>query len=282
MLDIAIDEPRPFELSRPRVLDEALGMAAGRCNRREAAVRLIRRAMGLAPGRVDFAGNLGTVLQAMGRFDEAIDCYNKVLAAAPGNEVAHNNLGNTYQERGDFEQAVAAYRAALKSRPDYLEAWINLGNTLQKSGQTEPAIEALQRALQIQPDFPTALVNLGTTFQQAGRESEALSAYRRALTRNPASVQARNKLFRLLLERGEIDELEAQIAETRKHQPNNQMALACEAFAALMRGDRNRFEALYARDRNPVSTALAVEGLKAFRSALPKVVDAPGDRHHRK
>jgi maleylacetate reductase len=36
-------------------------------------------------------------------------------------------------------------------------------------------------------------------------------------------------------------------------------------------------EALYAKDRNPLSTALAVEGLNAFRDALPRVVAAPDD-----
>ncbi|MEM0949656.1 MAG: maleylacetate reductase [Pseudomonadota bacterium] len=36
-------------------------------------------------------------------------------------------------------------------------------------------------------------------------------------------------------------------------------------------------EALYARDRNPLSTALAVEGLTAFATALPRVIDAPDD-----
>ena len=36
-------------------------------------------------------------------------------------------------------------------------------------------------------------------------------------------------------------------------------------------------EALYARDRNPLSTALAVEGIKAFAGALPKVIDSPDD-----
>jgi maleylacetate reductase len=36
-------------------------------------------------------------------------------------------------------------------------------------------------------------------------------------------------------------------------------------------------EALYARDRNPLSSALAVEGMKAFAAALPKVVAAPMD-----
>ena len=36
-------------------------------------------------------------------------------------------------------------------------------------------------------------------------------------------------------------------------------------------------EALYARDRNPLSTALAVEGMRAFAEALPRVVDTPDD-----
>ena len=36
-------------------------------------------------------------------------------------------------------------------------------------------------------------------------------------------------------------------------------------------------EGLYARDRNPLSTALAVEGMRAFATALPRVVAAPDD-----
>ncbi|ROU03043.1 maleylacetate reductase [Histidinibacterium lentulum] len=36
-------------------------------------------------------------------------------------------------------------------------------------------------------------------------------------------------------------------------------------------------EALYAQDRNPLSTALAVEGMRAFASALPRVLEAPDD-----
>ncbi|MCR9127530.1 MAG: maleylacetate reductase [Rhodobacteraceae bacterium] len=36
-------------------------------------------------------------------------------------------------------------------------------------------------------------------------------------------------------------------------------------------------EALYARERNPLSSALAVEGMQAFAAALPKVVANPAD-----
>lgn len=36
-------------------------------------------------------------------------------------------------------------------------------------------------------------------------------------------------------------------------------------------------EGLYARDRSPLSSLMAVEGLRAFRDALPKVIAAPSD-----
>ena len=36
-------------------------------------------------------------------------------------------------------------------------------------------------------------------------------------------------------------------------------------------------EALYAQDRNPISSLMAVEGLRAFKSALPAIITAPGD-----
>lgn len=40
-------------------------------------------------------------------------------------------------------------------------------------------------------------------------------------------------------------------------------------------------EGLYARDRSPVSSLMAVEGLRAFRDALPRVMANPDDLHAR-
>ncbi|WP_331376830.1 maleylacetate reductase [Sinorhizobium chiapasense] len=36
-------------------------------------------------------------------------------------------------------------------------------------------------------------------------------------------------------------------------------------------------EGLYAEDRNPISTLIAIEGLRAFKTSLPKIVEAPRD-----
>ena len=45
--------------------------------------------------------------------------------------------------------------------------------------------------------------------------------------------------------------------------------------ASAMNAIAHAAEALYARDRNPLSTALAIEGMRAFASALPQVIKNP-------
>lgn len=40
-------------------------------------------------------------------------------------------------------------------------------------------------------------------------------------------------------------------------------------------------EGLYAQNRSPISTLMALEGLRAFRDALPRVLDTPDDLHAR-
>lgn len=47
--------------------------------------------------------------------------------------------------------------------------------------------------------------------------------------------------------------------------------------ASALNAMAHALEALYARDRNPVSTLLAIEGLTAFTEALPAVLLSPGD-----
>lgn len=47
--------------------------------------------------------------------------------------------------------------------------------------------------------------------------------------------------------------------------------------ASAMNAIAHAAEGLYARDRNPIATLLAIEGMKAFRTALPKVCDNPQD-----
>lgn len=51
--------------------------------------------------------------------------------------------------------------------------------------------------------------------------------------------------------------------------------------ASAMNAIAHAAEALYARDRNPLSTALAVEGMRAFSGALPRVIENQFDLNAR-
>jgi uncharacterized protein (TIGR02466 family) len=229
----------------------ALGMIAKEAGRLDIAAALIRGAMGVDPSRLDFVGNLGNVLRETGQLEEAAACYQAVLEAAPGLALAHNNLGNVLQEQGDLAAAVDCYRRALDIDPNYAEAWSNLGGTLQKQHRSEEAVGALRRALDIQPNDINALLNLGTVRQQTGAQQEAIDCFRKALALNPKSIAAHNKLQRVCLERGDYEEL-LELGEKIKQQaPQNQMAVACEAFARLAKGEIQAFEHLYGDERLP-------------------------------
>jgi maleylacetate reductase len=52
---------------------------------------------------------------------------------------------------------------------------------------------------------------------------------------------------------------------------------AATTVASALNAMAHAVEALYARDRNPVSTMLAIEGLSTFADALPAVIESPQD-----
>ncbi|HXE52803.1 MAG TPA: tetratricopeptide repeat-containing glycosyltransferase family protein, partial [Tepidisphaeraceae bacterium] len=97
----------------------------------------LRQAIRLSPGTGHLYGNLGMVLAAAGRFDDAIAAFNQAIVLQPKLPEAHNNLGNALREQGRFEQAMSAYNKALSLRPNFPDARWNLGLLLLMQGDFE-------------------------------------------------------------------------------------------------------------------------------------------------
>ena len=152
--------------------------------------------------------NLGNVLQALGRLEEALGFYRKALAMTErlykGQNHPHlasflNNLGNVLQALGRLEEALGFYRKALamterlykgQNHPHLASFLNNLGNVLQALGRLEEALGFFRQALamterlykgQDHPDLATSLNNLGYVLDSLGRLEEALGFYRKAL-----------------------------------------------------------------------------------------------------
>jgi protein O-GlcNAc transferase len=132
----------------------------------------------------------GQTLQALRRWDKAIDAYESALKQQPGFLDAWNNLGICWQRRGQFPQAVAAYRQALLLESRNAGVMANLGTVLREMGEFTEAIELLRAAADLEPATASHSVNLGIAYWSQGNFSEAERTLNEALARAPDDADA--------------------------------------------------------------------------------------------
>ena len=74
--------------------------------------------------------NLGIILAARGRYDEAIENYRQAIQINPNFPEALNNLGEALADKGRFDEAIKNYRQAIQINPNDYQALSNLGIAL--------------------------------------------------------------------------------------------------------------------------------------------------------
>jgi len=102
-----------------------LALAMQRQGRLEEAAASLHESLRLAEGKGNTAleaaaqQNLGNVLLAMDRLDEALRAYRSVLRVDPKAHAAHYRIGVVLARQGKSNAAAAEYAAALRLKPDY-------------------------------------------------------------------------------------------------------------------------------------------------------------------
>jgi Tfp pilus assembly protein PilF len=160
----------------------------------ELAVDMISHAIAINATEAAYHSNLGGVLQAQGKLDEAAACFEQALALRPDWAEVHSNFGNVLHAQGKFDEAVASQERALALKPDFTEAWSNLGNARQAQGNLDEAVACYERALAIQPDYADAQNNLGGVLASQEKTGEAIAHLERALALKPDFASAHNNL----------------------------------------------------------------------------------------
>lgn len=99
----------------------------------------VRRALARNPRDPKLHNEMGLVLLANGRVDEAIQHFMESLRFNPANAEAHNNLGLALARKGRNAEAIEHFRMALRLKPNYPEASKNLADTLAQGSQQTPS-----------------------------------------------------------------------------------------------------------------------------------------------
>ena len=194
-------------------------------------------ALRLKPDYAEAHDNLGSILSAEGRTEEAIAEYEVALHLKPDLAEAHNNLGSALEKLPDrLHEAIAEYEAALRLKPDLVEAHNNLGSAWEKvPGRLNDAIAHYEAALRLKPDGAEMHYNLGNALIAAGRTREAISEYETALRLKPDLAEAHNNLGSALTAAGRTQDAIAECEAALRLRPDYAEAHLNLAVALLSR-----------------------------------------------
>ena len=201
-----------------------LGIVLTAVGRHQEAIANYQTAAELDSNVVEVWNNLAASLRSEGRLNEAHDAIVRAIECEPRAAELRLNFGNLLLEQNRVDEAIAAFRKALKLNPEMEAAKLQLGTTLIDIGRVDESIPILQTATDQHADNAQFPYNLGLAFARSNRSPEAMTAYRKAIDRDPRYVRARESLGRLLERTGAVDEAIAECREWLKVDADNAIA----------------------------------------------------------
>ena len=95
---------------------------------------------------------IGYVLIAMKRLDEAKDLFEGISALAPKSDVPVIALGNVHSAHRNYDKAVREYKKAIKLNPSSALAYAHIGESYLLKEDIEKGKEFIQKAINLDPN----------------------------------------------------------------------------------------------------------------------------------
>ncbi|PYE00573.1 tetratricopeptide repeat protein, partial [Prochlorococcus marinus] len=181
----------------------------------------IRKAIELKPDFVEAHSNLGLVLKNLGNLSDAELSLRKAIELKPDFANAYSNLGTILKDLGNLHEAELSLRKAIALKPDFANAYSNLGTILKNLGNLKEAELFQRKAIELKPDFASAYLNLGNTLRDLGNLKEAELFQRKAIELKPDFVNAFLNLGNTLRDLGNLKEAQLSLSKAFKLQPES-------------------------------------------------------------
>jgi tetratricopeptide (TPR) repeat protein len=148
-----------------------------------AAVDGFRHTLALDPAYVKAYDNLGLALDALGRYDEAVQSGQEALrlnrARGSHSPWPALNLGLVLARLGRLDEAEALFRESAREDSRFAPAPYQLGVVLEKRGRTDEAEAALSEAARLDPRYAEPHYVLARLYRRAGDNEKADRALER-------------------------------------------------------------------------------------------------------
>ncbi len=246
---------------RNAVVHNNLGAVLLALRRLDEALAAFDRATALKPDYAEALNNAGNALVSLGRPQEALERYERAVGLGPPGATLLYNRAIALQQLGRLDEALAGYDAALALEPRYADALANRGEALRLLGRASEAIACFDQAVALAPGNAVAFNGRGAALLEAGRMDEALASFDRAAALDPAGADAHANRANLLVRQERHEEALASCERALAASPAHALALRSR-MAALLALHRHEetvacADALIARDEGEADAHFA-------------------------
>ncbi|MBL9148893.1 MAG: tetratricopeptide repeat protein [Phycisphaerae bacterium] len=165
----------------------------------------LRRALANNPSRGDWHFNLGLMLDASGRFDEALRSFREATLRLPRRIEVRLAEATTLGRLGRYGDALATLEAACVLDPSSDLAWAKRIEALAELGRFDDAETIYYIAQERLESMPISLVSMGDVQLSRGAHERAAWCYREALAAEPQLPKVRARLGRALAAGGNAE-----------------------------------------------------------------------------
>ena len=148
----------------------------------------------------------GEVASTEGNWQVAIDAYRQALRLEPNLTGLHLRIAALMllhpQDPDDWKEAIEELEAELKVNPGSAEAEYEIGEAYRKHSDLEKGEPAFRRALELQPAFVEARIGLAKVLRQKNQNQEALAVLEPARDSKPPNPAVHFLLAQLYRDSG--------------------------------------------------------------------------------
>ncbi len=177
----------------------------------------LTRTVSLQPANYKARIDLGNLLLAGGKIDDAQAQANAVLAGQPNDPDVHAMLGAIAARRGQRDQALKELHRAMELDPNRASFHEDLA-VLQSSDPSKASSveDELKKAVALDPKSVNAKLLLASFYAKGSRWQEAEKTTWDAVATDPKNLSARESLARIILKEGDQPRAETVLRQASK------------------------------------------------------------------
>lgn len=143
----------------------------------DTAIPLLAKAFAANDSDHEVADAMGSCLQNISHYDEAVLYHARALELNPTNADYAVRYGLAFAGSGEGEAAEQLFSFAIDLNPNCIDAYAYLGYVQQNQGRLDEARKTFETALERAPDHPNLNFVMGRLMQETGDKDAALKHY---------------------------------------------------------------------------------------------------------